>query len=404
MANISKAIDACIPAQRDSEGLILASEDHEQSFVVDCPSLHIVSASALGVGRIPRGTPVRVVDKPCIAHTNCLTECHQADLIYLGLRRYCPLCHNRETFVKARRIPTPELVSRSRLSPLDRERHSRSLSLSPPPISISPPPTTFRNSASTLSISTATSDTLLELPQCSSPLYGLPDLNESVISFSPTPSITGHPGIYPHSGGSAGPNVRSPPTLPARIQSFPPPSIISSDTSSTRGVEDTPRSFSGFFNRKKRKETPKTDGRVPLPNSLAFVFSASGRNLLLWRKNGHSLIHIKISSWESKSLPMKLALPSEETDHGINIKLVAEGDGWISAVLYHKQVCVFANMRAHTCANNLSAICASHYAFFGNTARSLANRYTATTDYAGNVTGQFVRCCRLRTSRSFIPL
>jgi hypothetical protein len=45
-------------SQKDTEGLILANEETEQSFVVDCPALHIIPASALDIGSVPRGTPV----------------------------------------------------------------------------------------------------------------------------------------------------------------------------------------------------------------------------------------------------------------------------------------------------------------------------------------------------------
>jgi hypothetical protein len=45
-------------SQKDSEGLILVTEESEESFVVDCPALHIVPASSLNIGSLPRGTPV----------------------------------------------------------------------------------------------------------------------------------------------------------------------------------------------------------------------------------------------------------------------------------------------------------------------------------------------------------
>lgn len=68
MANISKALDPFLPMQKDSEGLILVTEENEQTFVVDCPALHIVSASTLGVGPLPYGTPV------CVARMRALTK------------------------------------------------------------------------------------------------------------------------------------------------------------------------------------------------------------------------------------------------------------------------------------------------------------------------------------------
>lgn len=46
--------------RKDLEGLILVDTDGEieQSFVVDCPSLHIIPASTLEMGYDPRGSQV----------------------------------------------------------------------------------------------------------------------------------------------------------------------------------------------------------------------------------------------------------------------------------------------------------------------------------------------------------
>jgi hypothetical protein len=46
-------------SRKDLEGLIpVASEEMEQSFVVDCPALHIIPASALEMDHVPRVTSV----------------------------------------------------------------------------------------------------------------------------------------------------------------------------------------------------------------------------------------------------------------------------------------------------------------------------------------------------------
>jgi hypothetical protein len=254
-------------------------------------------------------------------------------LIYLGLARYCTLCRSNETFTKARRVPTTEIASKSRQNTHPQDQHSRSASLSPPPISISPTPAT---EVSTPSIPSAISDSLAELPQCSSPVDSRSHPNESISSFSPPPSSHAFHGIYPQSGGFARP-FQAHSGLSRNLPSYRTPSIVSTDTSSP-SVVHIPRSFGALFTRRRQRDTSGIHSHSPLPSSLCFAFSTSGRNLVLWRKNGHSLIHIKIASWESKSLPLRHTLPTEESDRGINIKLVAEGDGWISAILYHKQV------------------------------------------------------------------
>jgi hypothetical protein len=125
------------------------------------------------------------------------------------------------------------------------------------------------------------------------------------------------------------------------MAAYRPPSIVSVATELSSPTEDKNASkgsrLSGFFGRKK-KDSPKKEVLESLPNTLSFAFSSAGQNLVLWRKNGHSLIHIKIASWESKMLPLRHALPTQDPDRGVNIKLVAEGDGWISAIIYHKRV------------------------------------------------------------------
>lgn len=55
--------NAAIPlfsvSRKDLEGLIpIDTEEMEQSFVVDCPSLHIIPASTLEMGYVSRGSPV----------------------------------------------------------------------------------------------------------------------------------------------------------------------------------------------------------------------------------------------------------------------------------------------------------------------------------------------------------
>lgn len=55
--------NAAIPlfsvSRKDLEGLIpVETDEMEQSFVVDCPSLHIIPASTLEMGYVPRGSPV----------------------------------------------------------------------------------------------------------------------------------------------------------------------------------------------------------------------------------------------------------------------------------------------------------------------------------------------------------
>jgi hypothetical protein len=97
-----------------------------------------------------------------------------------------------------------------------------------------------------------------------------------------------------------------------------------------------------FSKQEKIREKPeKSRGPEPLPTSLSFAFSASGQSILMWRRNGHCIIRIEIASSSSDSIPVFHTIDeSEEGDKSVNLKLVAEGDGWIAGALYYQQVSV----------------------------------------------------------------
>lgn len=200
----------------------------------------------------------------------------------------------------------------------------------------------------------------------SSTVFGeeLPDLarsasvkstsGEPLLQFSPTPSLRrlqsiseynelrGHPpSTLPPTPGSVSPSLS--PREWRGPQLFAPPSILPtlSDSSSASGdnVPSETSLLGGLFSRRRKKEASKPEVRDPLPDSLSFAFSGVGNNLTVWQKNGHSFIHIEIASWESKRIDLRQTLPAQDADRSLNIKLIAEGDGWIAAIIYRKRVC-----------------------------------------------------------------
>lgn len=129
-----------------------------------------------------------------------------------------------------------------------------------------------------------------------------------------------------------------PQIVPPQTPRNPPAkSFISTDTSG-RGSSLSPnlQNILGF--RWPRKGSPKHPRRRPLPTSLSLLFSATGRTLLLWRRNGHSLVRMDIESYKTQSLPLLNAVLRTGGDREVNIKLVAEGHGRIAVILYHRQV------------------------------------------------------------------
>jgi hypothetical protein len=109
-----------------------------------------------------------------------------------------------------------------------------------------------------------------------------------------------------------------------------PQSDISTDTS-RKGYR---RSIIDYFRTSRLKE--RKFG--PLPDSLTFTFSATGQSILLWRRNGHSLVRIQVQDRTSCSLPLINALPAFEGDRSVAIKTIHEGREWIAIILYYKQV------------------------------------------------------------------
>jgi len=212
----------------------------------------------------------------------------------------CPTCAG--TVRKARRIPIPPPESQ-RTPKLD---HNRQLSTN----NFAPPAQT-RGSPTPSREQRRLSPTLAATPE-----------ERPVHSLMQTAS---QPPFYPDD-----PIVVDPPPPRAQpvTQGHPgrPQSIFS-----LTGSEGHRRRLFGLF----RPKEPKLD---PLPENLAFTFSATGESILLWRLNGHSLSRIQVKERNIRSLPLRNALQAFEGDRTVTIKLIHEGKEWIAIILDNKQV------------------------------------------------------------------
>ena len=158
------------------------------------------------------------------------------------------------------------------------------------------------------------------------------------VSSSPSPKFARTAEIIP----SSPPPLR--PTSPQLPEVVPtrPPSITSTTTRTQRITNSIPTSLFRF----KKTSIASSSGGLskeiqgnPLPSALSFCFCASGRNLLIWKKDGDSIISINIESRRSRSLSLLKSIAASEEDKRVRVKLAAGGNDWIAAVMTHKQVC-----------------------------------------------------------------
>jgi hypothetical protein len=88
-----------------------------------------------------------------------------------------------------------------------------------------------------------------------------------------------------------------------------------------------------------KKTLTRTRATAALPDSIQFCFSSCAKYLLVWARNGESIVRICAEYNDSKLLSLSNSIPNGEVDRSVNIKFVAEGEGWISVILLNKQVC-----------------------------------------------------------------
>lgn len=69
-----------------------------------------------------------------------------------------------------------------------------------------------------------------------------------------------------------------------------------------------------------------------------FSFSMTGRNLLLWKKDGPCLVRLELESFGGRQINTTTMLPKFDEPHKGNIRFAVEGNDWIAIVLNHNRV------------------------------------------------------------------
>jgi hypothetical protein len=258
-----------------------------------------------------------------------LTVLTQSELITFDSIRTCSQCAG--AFSKARRVPT-------QTRPQNHRGEYTQRAFSPPPISngsLSPPPT-FSSQTSLLGPGVAIAPHEL-------PLHMTPQSN-----FAPPPSEFSSLHEEPLGLEHRSPAIVERPSLSRtiRMQDTRPISSISSGNSSFQESTKTSQAANGIFglrwgrsSKAPKKTSTKTRATALLPDSLQFCFSNCAKHLLVWRRNGDSIVRICAHDRQSRLLSLTNSIPNGEMDRSVNIKLVEEGEGWISVILLNKQVC-----------------------------------------------------------------
>ncbi|KAI5922068.1 hypothetical protein F4810DRAFT_721593 [Camillea tinctor] len=81
-----------------------------------------------------------------------------------------------------------------------------------------------------------------------------------------------------------------------------------------------------------------SNGEPTLPQFLSFGFSHTGKNLLIWKKDGEALVRIEVEADGGRLLDLREMLPLSEgegdaVDILVNLRFAAEGDEWIAAII-----------------------------------------------------------------------
>ncbi|KAI0974012.1 hypothetical protein F4678DRAFT_394665 [Xylaria arbuscula] len=164
--------------------------------------------------------------------------------------------------------------------------------------------------------------------------------------------------VFQHSSQSVDTSslIRNPPspTLPEPIASL---SIIDSHLDSFRFATPSQSSTTsldlkrnGIFNIKWPGSKFKSDRKKPQPKStysqesndselpkfMSFIFALSGVALLVWKKDGSTLVRMELEVPAHRSINICELFPgAADIDHSASIRFAVEGRDWISAVVAH---------------------------------------------------------------------
>ncbi|KAI8633817.1 hypothetical protein F5Y19DRAFT_471071 [Xylariaceae sp. FL1651] len=284
------------------EKIPVHSPTPEVYFVVDCPSLHIIPRDRLG----PR--------KDSALLTTGLSEFEQSPSL-------CPACGQLTT--RARQIPSlcfaptgsPMTSNVTLTPPLSLERFDSQWSGAASQIK---PPQYVRTPSGSLS-------------QYSSPAFD----TSSLMRNPPSPTML-EPMKPVYALSSLG-------FIDNHLEEFRP-------VTPSRPPTAPEQKRNGLFNLKwpgskskpdHKKAQPKSmysqdSNESGLPKFMSFVFSLTGRTLLVWKKDSESLARIELEATGHRSISLGELLPGgTDIDRLVSIRFAVEGSEWISAIVTH---------------------------------------------------------------------
>ncbi|OXV05766.1 hypothetical protein Egran_06465, partial [Elaphomyces granulatus] len=274
---------------KDHEGLIAVDKSEEYYFVVDCPRMHVIPGTYMG----PR------------LHSDIDTGFSTFE------RWFCPHC--QQAVRRARQIPSLCMGfadggnSSTRTSEIPPSLRARLLSEA----SIRPPSTLSGTSSrfEALSMRSAT---------FGSSIVDVGDVPLTFEPYSPPPPELVSPGA-----DLVDSNTLIPSGKPSKF------GFLARWKGSAPAPSRSTRST---------KSSTSQDGHgSTLPRYLMFSFSMTGRNLLLWKKDGHCLVRFELESSGGRQIDTTSMLPKFDEPHKGNIRFAAEGNDWIAIVLNHNR-------------------------------------------------------------------
>ena len=127
-----------------------------------------------------------------------------------------------------------------------------------------------------------------------------------------------------------------PPRYPSELPNVISPTAVDDRSPQVNRFKKFFRSFGSRHSKVQKHAAPIP--RQRLPRSISFCFSASGRTLLLWKRNASTIITFDVLSCRASRISLDGVIPPMETDRRLDVRLVSAGDAWAAVVARHKQV------------------------------------------------------------------
>jgi len=267
---------------------------------------------------------------------------------------FCPQC--RQVVTRTRQIPSAcfseDVASRSLTNLAQSVTHFAVPSPAPTPVpspgSSTRPPRFVEGRTEgrpESAQSTPSNSSMSPPPRWNSPLPAIEDV--PIPEFRPFNRDCDLPEVVPDEEKQVG----EPPPPPPPKPSTPAPPAASAK----------PSKFGAFFKRAsgqkdkpeklprsdKKQERPKGSSRsvtshdsvgAMLPKFMSFSFSATGKNLLAWKKESEVLVRIELETFGGRAIDLGDLLPQRVGERVVHIRHVVEGNEVIAAILSHNHV------------------------------------------------------------------